>query len=42
MTWVEWTLGAEALVVAFVLWDVVFCGEKRCRALVDRVARWAE
>jgi hypothetical protein len=42
MTWVAWTLGAGALVVVFVLWDVVFCGGKRCRDPVDRVGRWAE
>jgi hypothetical protein len=42
MTWVEWTLGAGALVVVFVRWDVVFCGGKRCRDLVDRVDRRAE
>ena len=37
MGWVGWVLWAGGLIAVFVLWDLLFCGGKRCRGLIDRM-----
>lgn len=37
MSWLAWILLAAALVAVFVLWDMIFCGGRRCKEFVDRV-----
>jgi hypothetical protein len=37
MGWVGWVVGALALIAVFVVWDLLFCGGKRCRGLIDRL-----
>ncbi len=37
MDWLGWIIGVLAVVALFVLWDVLFCGGKRCRGLIDRL-----
>jgi hypothetical protein len=37
MGWVELGVLAALLIVLFVLWDIVFCGGKRCKGLIDRL-----
>jgi hypothetical protein len=37
MGWVGWVLWALALIAVFVLWDLLFCGGRRCRGLIDRM-----
>jgi len=37
MEWIGWVVGVIAVLAAFVLWDVIFCGGKRCRGLIDRL-----
>jgi len=37
MDWLAWLLLVLALMGVFVAWDLVFCGGRRCRALVDRM-----
>jgi hypothetical protein len=39
MSWVVWLLSAVALIALFVVWDLIFCGGKRCKELSDR---WRE
>ena len=34
--WLAWTVWALGLIAVFILWDVLFCGGKRCRELIDR------
>lgn len=41
MSWVAWLLGAVALIAMFVLWDLIFCGGRRCKEFVNR-DRWRE
>jgi hypothetical protein len=36
MSWLTWILLVAGLIAVFVLWDRIFCGGKRCRALIDR------
>lgn len=36
MAWLAWALLVAGLIAVFVLWDVVFCGGKRCDQLIDR------
>jgi len=35
MSWLSWGLLGGGLVVLFVLWDLVFCGGKRCKGFID-------
>ncbi len=37
MGWLEFVLLAVGLIALFVLWDVIFCGGKRCKGLIDRM-----
>lgn len=37
MNWLGWTLLTAGLLAVFVLWDVLFCGGKRCMEPRDRV-----
>lgn len=37
MDWLAWALGIGGLLVVFVLWDIIFCGGKRCKELIDRL-----
>ena len=37
MSWLGWILLVVAVVAVFVLWDLVFCGGKRCREFIDRI-----
>lgn len=37
MNWLGWALLTAGLLAIFVLWDVLFCGGKRCQELRDRV-----
>ncbi len=37
MSWLGWVLWVTGLIVVFVLWDLLFCGGKRCRGLIDRM-----
>lgn len=39
MGWFEWVAPAAGLVLLFVLCDLVFCGGRRCRSLIDRHER---
>ncbi len=39
MEWFEWAAMAAGLMVLFVVWDLVFCGGRRCRSLIDRHER---
>jgi hypothetical protein len=37
MGWFGFVLLAVGLIALFVLWDVIFCGGKRCKGLIDRM-----
>jgi hypothetical protein len=37
MGWFAFVLLAVGLIALFVLWDVIFCGGKRCKGLIDRM-----
>ena len=37
MGWLGFVLLAVGLIALFVLWDVIFCGGKRCKGLIDRM-----
>ena len=37
MGWVGLILLAAGLVALFIVWDLVFCGGKRCKGLIDRL-----
>lgn len=37
MDWIAWITWSVGLIAVFVLWDLVFCGGKRCRGLIDRL-----
>ena len=37
MSWVGLILLTTGLVALFVVWDLVFCGGKRCKGLIDRL-----
>ncbi len=37
MGWLEFVLLAVGLIALFVVWDVIFCGGKRCKGLIDRM-----
>ena len=37
MSWWAWILLAAGLITVFVLWDLIFCGGRRCREFFDRV-----
>jgi len=37
MKWLELILLVAGLLGVFVLWDVLFCGGKRCKQLIDRM-----
>jgi hypothetical protein len=39
MDWLVWILLAAGLVAVFVVWDMVFCGGRRCREFIDWVGR---
>lgn len=35
MGWLAWIGLAAGLVALFVLWDLLFCGGKRCKTFID-------
>ncbi|KRT73101.1 MAG: hypothetical protein XU13_C0016G0006 [Candidatus Rokubacteria bacterium CSP1-6] len=37
MGWLGFVLLAVGLIALFVVWDVIFCGGKRCKGLIDRM-----
>lgn len=37
MSWLGLILLATGLVALFVVWDLVFCGGKRCKGFIDRL-----
>lgn len=37
MGWLMWLALVVAIVAVFILWDLVFCGGRRCAQLVDRL-----
>ena len=37
MEWLGLILLSAGLIALFVLWDVIFCGGKRCQTLIDRM-----
>ena len=37
MSWLGLILLATGLVALFILWDLLFCGGKRCKGLIDRL-----
>ncbi len=37
MRWLGLILLATGLVALFIVWDLVFCGGKRCKGLIDRL-----
>ena len=37
MSWLGLILLAAGLVALFIVWDLVFCGGKRCNGLIDRL-----
>lgn len=37
MDWLAWALLIGGLLALFVLWDLLFCGGKRCKGLIDRL-----
>lgn len=37
MSWLGLVLLAAGLVGLFIVWDLVFCGGKRCKGLIDRL-----
>ena len=37
MNWLSWILLAAGLVALFVVWDLAFCGGKRCKEFLDRM-----
>lgn len=39
MDWLGWLLLVLALVAVFALWDMIFCGGRRCGQLIDRFQR---
>lgn len=39
MSWLAWILIATGLIAVFVLWDLVFCGGRRCKQLIDRLGK---
>ncbi len=40
MAWLAWAVLIAALVAVLVLWDVVFCGGRRCETLIDRLEQF--
>jgi hypothetical protein len=40
MGWLGLILLAAGLVALFVVWDLIFCGGKRCQGLIDRMRDW--
>ena len=37
MSWLGLILLATGLVALFIVWDLIFCGGKRCKGLIDRL-----
>lgn len=37
MGWMGIVVLAAAVIAVFVLWDLIFCGGKRCKGLIDRM-----
>jgi hypothetical protein len=37
MGWIGMVVLAAAVIAVFVLWDLIFCGGKRCKGLIDRM-----
>jgi hypothetical protein len=37
MSWLAWIGWSVALIAIFVVWDILFCGGRRCRGLIDRL-----
>ena len=37
MGWLEFVLLVVGSIALFVVWDVIFCGGKRCKGLIDRM-----
>ena len=37
MGWLGFVLLTVGLIALFVVWDVIFCGGKRCKGLIDRM-----
>lgn len=37
MSWVGLILLATGVVALFIVWDLLFCGGKRCKGLIDRL-----
>ncbi len=36
MSWLGWLVLVAAIVGLFVVWDLVFCGGRRCKEFLDR------
>jgi hypothetical protein len=36
VSWVGWALLVVGLLALFVVWDLVFCGGRYCKRLIDR------
>ncbi len=39
MSWLAWILLVAGLIAVFALWDLIFCGGKRCKEFIDRMGR---
>lgn len=37
MNWLGWLAIVAAIVALFVAWDLLFCGGKRCKGMIDRL-----
>jgi len=37
MSWLGLILLTAGLVALFIVWDLIFCGGKRCKGLIDRL-----
>jgi len=37
MSWLGLILLTTGLVALFIVWDLIFCGGKRCKGLIDRL-----
>lgn len=37
MSWSVWIFVAVGVIAVFVFWDLIFCGGKRCKELIDRM-----
>jgi len=39
MQWLSWVVLVVVLVALCALWDLIFCGGRRCGQLIDRLQR---